>query len=93
MSVSEVISTIASSILTLSKNKDVKKMVCGTYTDGKVRSIYDTLNNEYVSPKSKKKIRKIVDKITLEETGKKKKSKKRKDKKKKKKFKKSKYRF
>ena len=92
MAVSEVLSSLASTVLKLSKNKDVKKLVCGTYTDGKIRSIYDTLNNEYISPKSKKKINKMVDNMVIEEN-KHKKKKKKKDKKKNKKKKKNKFRL
>jgi len=59
MGLGEIITTLTTSIITLSKNKDVKKMVCGTYTDGRTRSIYDTLNDEYVSPRTKKRISKV----------------------------------
>ena len=93
MGLGEIITTLTTSIITVSKNKDVKKMVCGTYTDGRTRSIYDTLNDEYVSPRTKKRISKLVDKVAVDECKKKKKKKSKKKGKKKKNKKCSKYRF
>ena len=36
-------------------NGDIKKFVCGTYTDGTPRNVSDAINGEYLSPKTKKK--------------------------------------
>jgi hypothetical protein len=48
--------TVAAAGKMLAENDSVKKMVLGTYSDGSARSIPDALNDEFVSPKEKKKI-------------------------------------
>lgn len=39
----------------ISKNEDLMKMICGTYSDGSTKSIYDAFKGETESPKQKKK--------------------------------------
>lgn len=45
-----VIVEVASSILA---NEKIGKFLCGTYNDGTTRSLIDSLNGEYKSPKEK----------------------------------------
>ena len=37
------------------KTDEGKKFICGTYTDGTTRSLRDAWNDEYLSPKTRKK--------------------------------------
>lgn len=52
----KIVETVAAAGRMLAENDSVKKMVLGTYSDGSARSIPDALNDEFVSPKEKKKI-------------------------------------
>lgn len=45
-----VIIDVASTILA---NERVGKFLCGSYSDGSSRSLIDSLNGEYLSPKDK----------------------------------------
>ena len=72
----ELIGTASTFIL---GNKKLQKIVCGTYSNGKPRSISDAIHGEIVDPKDKKmKVYKYMEK----QEKKKKKNKKKKNKKK-----------
>lgn len=49
---------IVSAITAVADNDNVQKMVCGTYSDGKTRSIPDAVKGEVYSPKQKGKAKK-----------------------------------
>ncbi len=42
-------------LLTIATNKKIQKIVLGEYSDGKVRSLPDALNEEILSPQQKQK--------------------------------------
>ncbi len=82
MDLKNLITSIFTTVTIISKqindNTELKALVCGEYSDGRVRSVSDAVKGEYRSPKERKKL----------EGGKKKKHKKNKYKKKYKKLKK-----
>lgn len=46
---------IISTVLKLSSNEDLQKMICGTYSDGTPKSLIDSIHGEVLSPKDKRK--------------------------------------
>lgn len=51
----EVVSGLISEFF---KNDEIMGRVLGTYSDGTVRSLYDSLNGEFLSPKQKEDVMK-----------------------------------
>lgn len=47
--------TVATQIIGVVTNEDLRKTVLGTYSDGKPRSVVDALNDEVLSPKQRRK--------------------------------------
>lgn len=58
MAASEIITIGVKALSLLSKNKDFQRMICGEYSDGTPKSLFDLLSGETESPKQKKKKRK-----------------------------------
>lgn len=54
----KIIKAIAESTISIATNKDVQKMVLGTYADGTTRSMKDAIDGEILSPSQKKKLKK-----------------------------------
>lgn len=50
-----VVVELATNVLS---NKKIHKFLCGTYSDGTIRSLIDSLNGEYKSPKERAKKKK-----------------------------------
>ena len=53
-----VVDIVVSAVTTLAGDDNVQKFVCGTYSDGKTRSIPDAFKGEVYSPKQKGKSKK-----------------------------------
>lgn len=51
----DTVITVATQIIGVVTNEDLRKTVLGTYSDGKPRSIIDAYNGEVLSPKQKQK--------------------------------------
>lgn len=49
-------------IKVLTTNENVGKFICGTYSDGTMRSFSDCISGEYLSPKDKEKMLKKLHK-------------------------------
>lgn len=49
------IANVVDTVLTVCTTEKVQKLLCGTYSDGEVRSVPDALNGEIFSPKQKAK--------------------------------------
>lgn len=58
----EVLETGLALVQTVAGNKNVQKAVLGSYGNGKTRSIFDALSNEYLSPKERSKYKKLLEK-------------------------------
>lgn len=90
MDKSKVLQMAGKELAKLAKNKKVQKIVLGTYTNGKPRSLVDAVNNELLSPEDRLLIEERIEEIRKKKKGKKKSKKKDKKKDKKKKSKKKK---
>jgi len=57
MSKAKVIKITAEALVGVLTNKDIQKVVLGTYSDGKTRSVKDCIDGEFLSPKQKEKLK------------------------------------
>lgn len=60
MDLKNLITSIFTTVTIISKelndNTEIRSLVCGKYSDGRVRSVSDAMRGEYRSPKERKKI-------------------------------------
>lgn len=49
------VANVIDTVLAVCTTEKVQKLLCGTYSDGEVRSVPDALNGEVYSPKQKAK--------------------------------------
>ena len=56
MNLGPIISVISKVAEELTGNENLQKITFGTYADGRPRNLVDSVQNEYLSPKQKKKV-------------------------------------
>ncbi len=57
MSKKKAIKITTEALIGLLTNKDVQRVILGTYSDGKTRSVKDCMDGEILSPKQKEKLK------------------------------------
>lgn len=55
MSWKDVLTTLSDGVSKVASDEKIKKMIFGTYSNGKSRSILDSLDGEILSPKDREK--------------------------------------
>lgn len=58
MDLAKVIEVGGSVIKGIIGDEKAQKFICGTYADGTPRNVFDAVNEEFLSPKQKNKLRK-----------------------------------
>lgn len=51
----ELLTTLGSIVLDAAGNRQVQRVVLGTYTDGSTRNLFDAASGEFLSPKDREK--------------------------------------